>query len=551
MINDVAGSNGAGFHGTLVTGAPKEQENKELEVLQNQAASLAEIMSGSKDSVEISDQARALSEAAKTSSDEAGASAHAVDTPEDDIAESSAAATEKTLDTRKGRDAVAADYNAVLEELRGQYGEAEAMRRFDTFMESEGFARVTENSNGVKASGGLNGLLRVFTGSFSSGMMPHIKRDGPLMSNLSSRSTLKGALVDGEVQYFAETYANYGANANKEVIDALSGLYRKNLESAQSKTSIDLAGYMENHFGSTSQISVVSASEDLGAVAANLLKAAGIDLGADGTVSFSLKEDGNGLYITSGVSDYDAAQSAIDAALRKNPDMLQAFKNEYSSVALTDTSDLDGAYADGARSIEYGKAKRSFTYSAQEPSVAVMTDSISVAVTGYTYQKKVSDSFDTDADFHVLLDGGVNMITWDFESNQKINRQMNEDIRRALETGEEIEATMTREEYEAAQAARSVGFIDPVAQADNAKLSSASQDAERENRAAEARQALLDLEADPHTRGMAISYRDERQEARKATVSQLLELFRPGRKTPGLDMINSIMESLLYMNATR
>lgn len=545
MITDVTRSSGVGVSNTITAGTQREEINKKREALESQAAKLAEILSGSKDSVEISDKARALSEAAKNTADAPETSTQNV-----------IAAAKKTLGTREGRDATAKDYNAVLEDLREQYGEEEAMRRFDAFMESEGFERVTEESNGMSASGGLSGVLRAFTGGgISTAGMPHIGRDGPLSSNLSTSSSLMGTFVSGEVEYFAETYANYGANANQDVIDALSGLYQKNLKSAQSGTSIDLDAYMKNNFGSNPQTSAVSASSNLGTVTANLLKTAGIELGENGKATFSLKEDGSGLYI-SGVDDSEATQKAIDAALQKNPDILQAFKDEYNSVALTDTSSLDGAYNDGTRSVEYGDVSRSFTYSAQEPSVVVMTDYVDVNVNGYNYQKKVSDSFDTGADFHTLSDGGVKFtnnngrVSLDSESvaaNQAINQKMNEDVRQALESGEEIKSTMTRKEFDAVQAERSA---DPAAElAAKAKLYSASPDAEQKAKAAEARQALLDLDADTRMQNREISYRDERQEAQRATAAKLLELFASGRQTPGLDTINSIMESLRSMYA--
>ncbi len=52
------------------------------------------------------------------------------------------------------------------------------------------------------------------------------------------------------------------------------------------------------------------------------------------------------------------------------------------------------------------------------------------------------------------------------------------------------------------------------------------------------------MDADPRFRNMEISYVNDQQEARKATVSQLLELFNPLRKAPGIDVINSIMDFL-------
>ena len=540
MVNNVTRGNGVGLGGTPTTSAAKEPESKKLEALQSQVEKLAEILRGSKDSVEISDKARALFAAMKNSPD-------------------GTAATSKTLNTREGRNAVAKDYNAILEELRSQYDETEAMRRFDEYMKSEGFERVTEESHGMRVSGGLSGILRAFTGgSISTFGMPHIGRDGPLTSNLSASSSLQGAFVDGEVRYLAETYANFGANANQDVLDALSGLYQKNLDSAQSGTSIDLAAYMKNHFGSNPQTSAVSASAELGTVAANLLKAAGVELGADDSVGFTLKEDGSGLFITGTFEDSESVQKAIDAALQKNPDMLRAFKNEYNRVALTDTSALGGAYNDGTRSVAYGDVRRSFTYSASEPSAVVMTDTVEVQVTGYNYQKKVSDSFNTGADFHTVNDGGVRLImnngrasidAGDYAANQAIREKMNEDIRRALESGEEIEGSMTRAEYDAVQAERSAGFVDPETLAASAKLYSSSPDTEQEAKAAEAKQALADLEADPRMRDREISYQDEQQKARKATASQLLELFASSKKTPGLAVINSIMESLWSMNA--
>ncbi len=559
MIRDAVKSNGIAAHAASSAAVKGGETEKELETLKKQASEIAEILSGAKDSVAISDEARALSQAAANTANTSGkteASAQSVDAPEDDIAEQPAAAAQKTLGSREGRNAIAAEYNAVLEELRGQYGEAEAMRRFDDFMASEGFERVTEDGGafgGVRASGGVSGMLRAFAGaSLSTAGMPHIPSE-QLTSNLSANSILRGAFAGGEVRYFAETHANFGANVNQDVIDALSGLYQTNLESALSGTSIDLAGYMEEHFNSNPQTSVISASEDLGAVAAKLLRAAGIDLGENGVATFSMKEDGSGLYVASAViDDYEAAQNAVDAALRRNPDMLKAFRDEYNSAALTDTSALGGAYSDGAHSVEYGDVSRSFTYSAKEPSVAVMTDYVDVTVTGYNYRKKVSDSFDTDSDFHSVLDGGVRLTfdngrvgldPEDLAANQKINRQMKEDITRAIETGEDIASTMTRGEYDAVQEARSAGFVDPETLAAGGKLYSAAPDAEEEQaqKAAEARRALLDLESDPRMRDREIPYVDEWRKARKATVSQLLEQFGPGRRTPGLNMINSVM----------
>ena len=496
MISNVAGNGGVGFSGTLTTGVPKEQENKELEALQNQAAKLAEILSGSKDSVEISDEARALSEAMREITEGSNAE------------QESRAVRTGAVDTRENRTETAKDYNKILKDLRAEYGEEEAMRRFDKIMKEDGYELVTDpNNSSFSRASSLNPAFR-FAGSFWMGdgdIPPLLVGKGLSQSNLQTQSTLKADIIDGEVRYLAETHANYAAHFGQDVYDALNGLYQKNLESAQSKVSFDLGGYMKDHFGNNPQTSAVSASTELGTVAANLLKAAGVELGADDTVSFTLKADGSGLNISGTFEDNEAVQAAVDAALKKNPDMLQAFKDEYNSVAMTDVSALDGAYNDGMRSVSYDDAFRSFIYSAREPSAVVMTDTVGVYSTGYNYQKKVSDSFDANADVTRVVGAGYSLSDSNYD-HQRVNRELEERVSRAMETGEQIESTMTKAESDAAREARggvfqtgtgvlSMGDFDP-----NAKLHTSGGNAEQETRAAEAKQALQDLEADPDIR---------------------------------------------------
>ena len=361
----------------------------------------------------------------------------------------------------------------------------------------------------------------------------------------------------GDVEYLAETYANYGSHLNRDVHDALAGVYEKNMAAAQKGASFDLKEYMTSRYGSSPQTSAVSASASLGTVAADLLQRAGVTLGEGENVHFGLHEDGSLFF--SGQFD-EAEQKAIENVLASDPGIARAFKAEYDRVAMTDASSLAGAYSNGSRGVEYGEVSRSFIYSASEPSAVVMTDNISVRSTGYNYQKKVSDSFDINADMRMASDGGVNLISMDFENAQKVNKDLQARLNAAAESGATIASTLSKSEYDAIQkarggglAGRSVGgngwgMIDPDKPFES-KMHYAAGSPEAEKRAVEAKQALQDLEADPRTRGAEIAYTDEKGKERVATAAKILEMLALRKEAPATEMIDSIMRSLVKLRS--
>lgn len=531
MITSVNNQNHAA-RPSLVFNSQSDEVLKQKQALQNQKDALRDLMSNGVDIAEISDEARAMAVAAREKASVFGPYA-----------------------TRDGRVEQGKNYDKILEDLRAEYGEKEAMKRFDKIMRDDGFEVVTEHANGIGPNGGF-GSLPGMAGSLTAGVNMPPNGQGLSTSNLQSYSSVKGvAGADGGVDYLAETYANYASDLNPGVRDALTGVYEKNLAAAQKDASFDLRGYMRENFGDNPSTSAVSASTDLGAVARDLFQKAGVEVGGDERVRFSLNEDGS-LYV--GGQFDEAEQARIDAVLEKDPGIAKTFKAEYDRVAMTDSSSLDGAYSSGGRSVSYGEAQRSFVFSGSEPSAVVMTDYIGVQTTGYNYQKKVADSFDINADARTAMGQGVNIVTLDFETAEKVNDALQAELDAAAAGGGTIASTMTKGEYNAIQAAEremvknsdtSFGLSLRMADGEEyeSKMHYPSDSPEAKKRAAEAEQALQDLAADPRTENAEVAYIDERGEAQRASVKQLrelFELFAARDRAPGTEMIGSIIKAL-------
>ncbi len=492
--------------------------DKRSQTLQKRAEKIREILANSPDIVDISDEARELAATASVVFNTTAKPGGLDET--------------KGLATREEREETAKRYDKVLEDLRAEYGEEEAMRRFDKFMRDEGYEVVTDARNGGNPTGGLLPGMRFHPG-FSAGVVLPPNGQEHSTSGMQTYSSIRGAVGrSGDVEYLAETYANYGSHLNRDVHDALAGVYEKNMAAAQKGASFDLKEYMTSRYGSSPQTSAVSASASLGTVAADLLQRAGVTLGEGENVHFGLHEDGSLFF--SGQFD-EAEQKAIENVLASDPGIARAFKAEYDRVAMTDASSLAGAYSNGSRGVEYGEVSRSFIYSASEPSAVVMTDNISVRSTGYNYQKKVSDSFDINADMRMASDGGVNLISMDFENAQKVNKDLQARLNAAAESGEAIASTLSKSEYDAIQKARggglagagpnASGFMMGLPEGWTSGIHYAAGSPEAEKRAAEAKQALQDLEADPRTRGAEIAYTDEKGKERVATAAKILRRY--------------------------
>lgn len=517
MVNDVSRGLGVGTRSTRTAGAHREDVNKELEALQNQAAKLAEIMSGSMDSVEISDEARTLSEAAKAIQEQNTTRAAA-------------------MGTKEGREAIATNYNTVLDKLRSQYGEEEAMRRFDKYMESQGFEKVESDvigvfGNGVGKSSSTDPNSR-FGGSLiveradSGGKVSNaLSRNGVTFnsdSNLHLRSTIKADRINGKNEYLAETTATFAVEYSDEVLDAIDSFFNRNIDDLQKQVGFDLAKEMEKH-SPTGQISAVSVNKNLGSI----LQRAGVEIGAGESISIRLATDENG--VVSGLSVSDGAlQKVLDKAISSDPSILRAFAAEYSRVE-PNVDSLNGQYSGTGSSVDYVHAGREFILSGDDPSAVIMADKVGVQSTGYTYQKKVSGSFDPAADsVSAMVRGGgdelVREIDNALKSGTTIESTVGEEEFNALPSGSDGMDERIRKLYEPRR--ESSFYVDPEMIRRQMEAVAEGKDPMAIAEEYDTRNEPEDVFSDS---GDIISYEDGKNNARQMTFSAIMEMLKSQR----------------------
>lgn len=456
---------------TVHIGGAAVGQTEDEAVLENQRHSLAEILNGDADVVDISDEARALSqeyaELAKVV-EEAEAAASGAVTVQAEPAESAAASgatVQVNLDDREGRDAAGDYYDSVLQGLRSQYDEQTAMRKFDEFMESEGFELVAGNGFagwGTLVAGGADlrdGLREL-----------GVTGGGINASSLLLHSTLSGVYQDnGDVDLIAATTAQFKNSETTAAAQAMvEDVFAKQNALVQEGVDFDVAAMMQG-VDASGRTSAVAVDADLGSHLEEILKRAGIELGDGETLGAYLDAEVHGesktYYLQANFSDGAKLERFAEASkeyFQENPSALKTFQAAFDQekTAGADLSGYDAGYVDGGRSLSFEQS-RTVYYSADTGGQAVLADRIYDVRSGYTYQKKVSDAFDPEADAKSVVGGGMNiakMQAGDVEGalaeQEAVDQAVLAAVAGAVESGGTVESTMTQAEYDAYRASR-------------------------------------------------------------------------------------------------
>lgn len=364
-----------------------------------------------------------------------------------DKVDTSQSAEQARLASREAKDGEGARFDAVLADLRSKYSEQEAISRFNDFMRSEGY-EIQENvadrdkpSLGGKLYGGrinASPLLTMGSMAFALGkpiisladvqslrLSPGDYQSTPYSSpaqsaprnlygrstreastaSFNTHSTVTGVMENGEMKYTQSTWASYNASINSYFDDAQEFWKNRNVDELSEQAGFDVGAYVDNlsvHWGKA--FAAESVNTDLGSIMSGILAEAGVALGAGENLVFNMSySDGgriNGLFVYGNFGDAalrETMQSAIDQALARDPSILKRFVDEYNSVEEFDVGQLAGTYANGLQSNKYIQ-QRQFVMSGDQPSTVVMGSGLDFTQTGYTYVKKLSDTFDADAD---------------------------------------------------------------------------------------------------------------------------------------------------------
>lgn len=340
------------------------------------------------------------------------------------------------ITTAAGRQEAGKNYDAILKELRGQYDEPEAMRRFDEIMRADGFERVEYANSCVSFALGDKddkaGGFPHHPGALTRG--PHFELMMPLGSsvkdmNIVMMSKVSGLPVDGKAQIAAESWAIYAAE--RPYSEAMQSYWQNRyMDSAQEQADFDVGEFMAA-LPDAAQRSVVAVDEDFGALVSDILQRNGIELENGSRLEFDL--DCRGAVIVRG-----GGGVVLDDFFRSSPEFMAAFKDRMSNPPPENISPLAESFRDGDRSVQYSTA-RSFFFRAGEPAATVTVDYLGVAGEGYTYVKKAGDYFDPRAECVGATSGvifpilpGEDMMGMDGESVAATNAF----LARAIEEGE-------------------------------------------------------------------------------------------------------------------
>lgn len=566
MINDAI--SGGGLHPqvkVIVNDNAGTEEAKRKETLENQAKALSEFIE--QDTVEISDEARALSEAARTLSEKEAAleeqpTTVVIEAPKSEEAAATNNSTGAKVTTAAAsaveeRKETVKNYNEILNDLRSQYDEVEALRRFNEIMEADGYEVVTDfnGTSGVRETFGTSTSTR-YTGNRWLATLDNDPirgiwtADNKNDSNLRTHSYIYADEINGQTNYLAGTYSNYSAAVNDEVKEALNALYYENLKTAQGKIDgIDLEEYANKVFGSgSSPNSIVSASRDLGSITQDLLKKTGVTLSEGQNVSFELFQDENGEFTglhVSGDVDMEKVQKEVDRIIAKDPSILQAFVDEYNSVDFIDVSSLDGQFDNGVQSLKYSNGGRKFVISGDDLSVTVMTEGVNVMASGYVYQKKESDAFDPYADSTSVVAGFAGF-DGDETDYQKVREDLENAITSAVESGEQIQSTVTEDEWNKATAGKSSAARQEAmrAQVDMNYTPPATHEAGARTDNPEVSNKAEKVKEESVFDKIEVSFVDEKENIRKIAFSQIAKSIDPQKWMQPNAFINNIMEYL-------
>lgn len=340
------------------------------------------------------------------------------------------------ITTAEGRKEAGKNYDAILKELREQYNEPEAMRRFDEIMRAEGFERV-ENANSCVSF--VLGSDDDKAGGFphhpiALSRMPHDELTRQLGSsakdtNIVMMSKVSGIPVDGKTQIAAESWVVYGAG--RPYSDSMQSSWQNRyLDSAREQAGFDIDEFMAA-LPDASQRSVVAVDDGFGALIDDILRQNGIELESGSRLEFDV--DCRGDLIVRGGGD-----AVPDGIFRSSPEFLAAFQEHMNNPPPEDISQFASSFEDGDRSVKYSTT-RSVFFRSGEPSATVTVDYLGVAGEGYTYVKKAGNYFDPRAESVGATSGvilpvmpGEDMLEMDGESVAATNAF----LARAIEAGE-------------------------------------------------------------------------------------------------------------------
>ncbi len=380
---------------------------------------------GAKDSAEISALAKKL----------AGSS-------EFDNVNTTKTAEQKKYDTVEAKEAEGAWLDAILKDLRGKYSEEEAMSRFNDFMRSQGYEIYEKVEDSTKPTGSSKlygsksnasysffnaGGNLLFTNGMplkdpfpmsNAGSIPsaaEYNKDRSTMLaayespqnatySFSTTSTVDGRMVNGKIQYDQATWAKYNAGLNSDFEKTMEFWKKRNTQELTEQAGFDVGQYVEDmslYWGKA--FAAESVSTDLGSMVNDILNQAGIKLEPGQNLNLRIDYEGTTSMRLIANTDFGdeemqkRLQSILNAALSEDPNILSAFKAESDRVAEYDLTALEGAYSNSTQSNKFLQ-QRLFTMSGNHPSTIVMGSGLDHRQTGYTYIKKLSNSFDANAD---------------------------------------------------------------------------------------------------------------------------------------------------------
>lgn len=554
---------------------------------------LEEIFSGDADTVEISDEARSLSRAAQELAEkqaaleeesENGAVVIQAETAGTETASTSAKAPtvvvsepSSELYGKEDRKNTGEYYSSVLEDFRSRYSEEEAMRRFDDFMESEGFERGPSDSTMSTFPGTLNSpggaLGNLYSmGSFLFALEHGLGMGGLDDSRLTLSSTIGVAEINDEYRIFAESVANfyaYNSDATRGVVADWANQYADQFAEV---SGMDMNELRDALGWKSDYVAIAGADRDLGSTMMDIVgeafQKAGVEFSGNEQLNFSLTydEQGNATGIT---ADYLPAEWELstDAEFRKylalqddinkqlsnavanDPSLLDSFSAMSAGVPMTTADSLDGAFSDGDRGVSYG-VSRSFVISAAQPDTMVMSDSLRVYQTGYTYHKK-TDAFDPEAD-KVVLSIPKSFSGHEDPALDEMGQHVKDAIVDAIDNGGQIESEMDRATYEDNKVSGIPGLQlveGPQGEMYDARTGERIDENFDWSKAEQMPEEILEEEPEVEEEAAAAgaetsSVYDDKDSARRSAVENLLFRARSNNDMQTVNMLNNLMTSL-------
>ncbi len=315
-------------------------------------------------------------------------------------------------------------FDNVLKDLRGKYSEQEAMSRFTDFMRSEGYEieeLITDpgkqyyksDSSHMSAtlSNNTNHIFRKFAAMQNPDRAEEIV-NAPGAQGIAGKgsfytySSIVGTKSDdGSVQAQGSTWSVYNAFDFANYSDTVDEWTSRNTEKLAEESKIDMKQYVESINNDVDDtFSAESVSRKLADMVRGIFEKSGFSLKADQTLSLSFEYGESGTpnriitKLHSGSDEENAKiQALFDDSVKSDRGILDAFVDEYESVPEYDVNALAADFDNGAQRLEF-RQSRYFLLSGKEPSAVVMGSHLHAQSYGYTYQKKVSDSFSPDAD---------------------------------------------------------------------------------------------------------------------------------------------------------